>query len=126
MKKIVASTLFTLAAVLASGSLLADDYVAAYTCKLNEGKKVEDVQAANSVWLKWVRANVNENITSNVGTAVVGNFDTFLFVDRYPDLATWAAATTALQDDAPDEIEAGLDAVSKCTENRLWRMQPTQ
>lgn len=125
MKKVVSSALFALATVCASSSLLADSYVAAYTCKLNEGKKVEDVQAANSAWLTWVRANVNENITSMVGTAVVGQFDMFLFVDSYPDLATWASAQMALQNDAPKEIEANLDEASKCSENRLWRMRPT-
>jgi hypothetical protein len=125
MKKAVSSALFALATVCASSSLLADSYVAAYTCKLNEGKKVEDVQAANSAWLTWVRANVNENITSMVGTAVVGQFDMFLFVDSYPDLATWASAQMALENDAPKEIEANLDAASKCSENRLWRMRPT-
>jgi hypothetical protein len=125
MKKVVSSALFALAAVLASNSLLADTFVAAYTCKLNEGMKVEDVQAANSAWLTWVRANVNENINSMVGTAVVGEFDAFLFVDSYPDLATWAAAVTALQTVAPKELEANLDAAAKCTKNRLWRMQPT-
>src|SRR5512134_1642792 len=125
MKNFVSIVLLASAAAVASSSLSADDYVAAYTCKLNEGKKVEDVQAANSAWLKWVRANVNENISSNVGTAVVGQFDMFLFVDRYPDLATWAATHMALQNDAPKELEANLDAAAKCTENRLWRMQPT-
>lgn len=124
MQRIVSTTLFALAAAVAAGPLCADDYIAAYTCKLNEGKKVEDVQAANSAWLKWVRANVNENIGSSVGTAVVGDFDSFLFVDSYPDLATWAAAVTALEG-APDEIEAGLDAAAKCDRNRLWRMRPT-
>ena len=124
MKRIVSTTLFALAAAVAASPLCADDYIAAYTCKLNEGKKVEDVQAANSAWLKWVRANVNENISSSVGTAVVGDFDNFLFVDSYPDLATWAAAVTALEG-APDEIEEGLDAAAKCDRNRLWRMRPT-
>lgn len=108
-----------------ASNAVADEYIAAYTCKMNEGKEVEDVLAANGAWLKWVRANVNENITSHVGTAVVGKFDMFLFVDSYPDLATWAATVSALEG-APDEIEAGLDAAAKCEENRLWRMRPTQ
>ena len=107
-----------------AGNTLADEYVAAYTCKMNDDKEVEDVHAANSAWLKWVRANVNENITSHVGTAVVGKFDMFLFVDTYPDLATWAATITALEN-APDAIQEGLEAAAECTENRLWRMRPT-
>jgi hypothetical protein len=106
------------------GNALADNYIAAYTCKMKDGKEVEDVQAANSAWLKWVRANVNDKISSNVGTAVVGKFDMFLFVDSYPDLATWAATVGALEN-APEEIENGLDGVADCTENRLWRMRPT-
>jgi hypothetical protein len=125
MRTIRSTGAIALTLVLSAGPLLADEYVAAYTCKLNEGKKVEDVQAANSAWLKWVRENVNENISSNVGTTVVGDFDLFLFVDSYPDLATWAATVTALES-APDSIEEGLDAAAKCEKNRLWRMRPTQ
>jgi hypothetical protein len=124
MRTIRSTGAIALTLVLSAGPLLADEYVAAYTCKLNEGKKVEDVQAANSAWLKWVRENVNENISSNVGTTVVGDFDLFLFVDSYPDLATWAATVTALES-APDSIEEGLDAAAKCEKNRLWRMRPT-
>jgi hypothetical protein len=124
MRTIRSTGAIALTVVLSAGPLLADEYVAAYTCKLNEGKKVEDVQAANSAWLKWVRENVNENISSNVGTTVVGDFDLFLFVDSYPDLATWAATVTALES-APDSIEEGLNAAAKCEKNRLWRMRPT-
>jgi hypothetical protein len=124
MKRIAATGAIALGLLVSASPLLADEYIAAYTCKMNEGKKVEDVQAANSAWLKWVRENVHKDISSNVGTAVVGDFDTFLFVDSYPDLATWAAAVTALEG-APDSIEEGLDAAAKCERNRLWRMRPT-
>jgi hypothetical protein len=123
MKKFLSMAL--VAAAAASSPLLADEYNNVYTCKLNEGKKVEDVQVANSAWLKWVRANVNENINSHVGTAVVGKSDMFLFVDSYPDLATWAATHMALQNDAPKELEANIEAAAKCSENRLWQMRPT-
>jgi len=91
---------------------------------MKEGKKVEDVQAANSAWLKWVREHVNKDISSNVGTAVVGNIEEFLYVDVYPDLATWAATQTALED-APDSIDEGFNAVQDCSEIRLWRLRPT-
>lgn len=124
MKKVLSMGAIALTLILAAGSLLADEYINAYTCKMNDGKEVEDVQAANSAWLKWVRENVHKDIDSNVGTAVVGDFDTFLFIDSYPDLATWAATVTALEG-APDSIEEGLDAAAKCERNRLWRMRPT-
>jgi len=125
MKKILVMVLITLAAILSAGPLLADTYIASYSCKLNDGKKMEEVKAANSTWLKWVREDVNEDINSEVGTAVVGKLDTFLFVDTYPDLATWAATRTALETKAPSELEGLLNDIAECTESRLWKIQPT-
>ena len=124
MRTILSKAAIAFVLVSCTGTLLADEYINAYTCKMNEGKEVEDVQAANSAWLKWVRENVHKDIDSSVGTAVVGDFDTFLFIDSYPDLATWAATVTALEG-APDSIEENLDAAAKCERNRLWRMRPT-
>ncbi|HET6591432.1 MAG TPA: hypothetical protein VFG48_00815 [Xanthomonadales bacterium] len=125
MKKVLVPILFTLAVAVCASPLLADTYVAAYNCELNDGKKMEELQAANSTWLKWVRANVNPNINSEVGTAVVGKLDMFLFVDTYPDLATWAATRTAIDNDAPAELEGLLNDIAECTESRLWKIQPT-
>ncbi len=86
MNKIVSTILVAFALVFASNSVFADTIVAVFTCELKEGKKQEELQAINSKWLKWVRENVNENIESSVGTAVVGDQEVFLFVDTYPDL----------------------------------------
>lgn len=126
MKKIVSSVLFTLALAVACGSVFADSIVMAYTCELKEGKKMEELQAANSKWLKWVRANVNKDIRSEVGTAVVGKQNMFLFADTYPDLTTWAATQTALDSDAGSELEGLFAEISECSENRLWKFEPTQ
>ena len=126
MKIKLSTILVTLVLVFFSNAILADSIVAAYTCKLKEGKKQEDVQAVNSKWLKWVRKNVNENIESSFGSAVVGDQDMFLFVDTYPDLNTWAATQTALDSDAASELENMFDEVSKCSENRLWKFEPTK
>jgi len=126
MKTVVLTFLVTLALVFASNIVLADEIVAAYTCKLKEGKKQEDVQAVNSKWLKWVRENVNENIESSFGSAVVGDQGIFLFIDTYPDLNTWASAQTALDSDAASDLEDMFDDVSECSENRLWKLEPTK
>jgi len=126
MKIRISTILVTLSVIFFSNSVLSDTIVASYTCKLKEGKKQKDVQAVNSKWLKWVRKNVNENIESSMGTAVVGNQDMFLFADTYPDLATWAATQTALDSEAAKELEDMFDEVSKCTENRLWKFEPTK
>ena len=98
-----------------------------WTCKVDEGKKVEDVQAVNGKWLKWINAHVEGGgITSSVGTAVVGDTETFIFVDTYPDLATWAAAKDVLDSDAGDELDDLFEGVSECSENRLWKIENTK
>ena len=123
MKKVLSIALFAVALTFACNSVFADSVVASYTCKLKEGKKQDDVHAMNSTWLKWVRANVSDKITSEVGTAIVGKQDMFIFVDTYPDLNTWAAAITALDSDAAKELENLFEDTSECTENKLWKFK---
>ncbi len=89
---------------------------------------VEDAHAANKTWLKWVNENVaNGKITSSAGTAVVGDNEAFLWIDTYPDLATWSATKTAL--DTKEGKEALKDLfkdITDCKENRLWKLVPTE
>ena len=49
-----------------------------------------------------------------------------MYVDSYPDLATWAAGKAALSTDAGQAVEDGFDDVMDCTGNRLYRMRPTE
>ena len=122
MKKIVSSVLFALVISIASSTVFADSVVNAYTCKLKEGKTKDDVQAANSTWLKWVRANVNDQIQSAYGRAIVGDQDMFLFADTYPDLNTWAATQTALESDAANDIDGLFKDLVDCSQNRLCHL----
>ena len=124
MQKSISTILVALALALSS-AVSADTIVAVYSCELKEGKTQEELQALNGKWLKWVRENVNENIESAVGTAVVGDQGVFLFADTYPDLATWAATQTALDSDAASALENMFEDVSECSENRLWKFEPT-
>jgi hypothetical protein len=119
------STILVALALAFSSAVSADTIVAVYSCELKEGKTQEELQALNGKWLKWVRENVNENIESAVGTAVVGDQGVFLFADTYPDLATWAATQTALDSDAASALENMFEDVSDCSENRLWKFEPT-
>jgi len=125
MKKVVSTVVFSLSIAIASSSAFADSVINVYTCKLKEGKTQEELQAANSKWLKWVRTNVSDKIESSVGTPIVGQQNMFLFADTYPDLASWAATQTALDSDAADEIEDLFKDISECSENRLWKFEPT-
>ena len=126
MKIKMLSTLVAVLFAFISHSVFADSIVATFNCKLKEGKKKEDVQAVNSKWLSHVTKNVSKDITSSFGTAVVGNQDIFMFVDTYPDLETWAKTQTLLNSEDGSGIEVMFEDVSHCSENRLWRVEPTK
>ena len=128
MKKHSFKALAAIVFMFFSGSIIADTFADVYNCKLEEGKTAEDAHAANSKWLKWVNENVaNGKITSSSGTAVVGDSNAFLWVDSYPDLATWSAVQTAL--DSKEGKEATKDlfkGITDCKDNRLWKLTPTE
>ena len=127
MKKSVTVTPVALFTLCLSGIAAADSIVESWSCKVEEGKTIEDVQAINSKWLKWINKNVDGGeIISSVGTSVVGDAGMFLFVDTYPDLATWAAAKEALDSEAGEELDGLFDGVSECSENRLWKLEETK
>jgi len=126
MKIKISAILAALTVVFVSNSVFADSIIETYTCKLKEGKKQEELQAINGKWLKWVKKNVNENIESSVGTAVVGSQDMFMFADTYPDLAIWSETKTMLDSDAASELKDIFEGVSDCSENRLWKFEPTK
>ena len=127
MKKLLPATLVALITMFLSGMAVADSIAETWTCEVKEGKKIEDVQAQNSKWLKWINAHVDGGgITSAVGTSVVGNSEIFIFVDTYPNLATWAAAKDALDSEEGDELDELFEDVSECSENRLWKIEDTK
>ncbi len=126
MKKSLSGAFVALAALCLSGIAYADNIAETWTCKLKDGKEIADVQAANSKWLKWINANVDGGgITSAVGRTVVGDTTIFIFVDSYPNLATWAAAKEALDSDAGSELDDMFSEISECSDNRLWKIEDT-
>lgn len=125
MKKlltVVTSCLFLGCAVLAH----ADGVAESWQCELKDGKTIADVQAINSKWLKWVNERVDGVVRSSVGTAIVGDAEIFLFVDSYPDLATWAAVKDALDSEEGSEVSSLFEETSECSGNRLWKMEETK
>lgn len=127
MKWLLPVTFVTLFTLCLSGIAAADSIAETWTCKVKEGKKIEDVQAINSKWLEWVNAQVEGGgITSSVGESVIGNIENFIFVDTYPNLATWAATKDALDSDAGAKLDELFEDVSECSENRLWKIKNTK
>lgn len=125
--KLFKSALIVCTSLFLSMAANADSVIESWQCKLKDDAKIEDVQAVNSKWLKWVNDHTEGGeISSSLGTAVVGNVTKFIFVDSYPDMATWAAAKDALDSDEGNEIDGMFEEVSECSENRLWRMESTK
>ena len=126
MKKLLTASLAVIGLGV-SGIATADTFANVYTCKLKDDVKMEAVQEANSKWLKFVNSKVKGGgITSKVGTAVVGNFETFIFVDTYPSLSAWAATQELLDSDAGDEIDGLFEDLTDCSKNSLWKFEDTK
>jgi len=102
----------------------ADTVAEVWTCKVNDEKSLDDVQTVNSKWLALVREHVSKEISSSVVSAIVGDATSFLFVDSYPDLATWEKTKTYLRDN--DEVDDLFADVSECSQNTLYNSEPTQ
>jgi len=126
MKKLIAPLIAVLGMSF-GGVASADSFANVYTCKLKDDVELEAVQAANSKWLKFVNAKVaGGGITSSLGTAVVGNFETFIFVDTYPSLSSWAATQELLDSDAGDEVDNLFENLTDCSKNSLWKFEDTK
>ncbi|MEM7708509.1 MAG: hypothetical protein AAF358_23340 [Pseudomonadota bacterium] len=120
------AALVGIGALAISGMATADTYVESYTCKTEKGKTVKDVQAANAKWLSWVTDKSGVEVSSSIGTAVVGNSQIFLFVDSYPSLTAWAKVQETLDAEGGEEMQMLFDGISECSENVLWKMEPTE
>ena len=62
MKKLLSGAFVALVTLCLSGIATADSIAEAWTCELKEGKSIEDVQATNSKWLKWINAQLVSNL----------------------------------------------------------------
>jgi hypothetical protein len=91
-----------------------------WQCDLKEGKEMDDVKANNTQWLAMSKkTGGSDAINSYSMTAVVGDLTKFMFVDSYPDMATWAKVKSAEDSPEGEAIEATFNELMECTENQL-------
>ena len=75
----------------------------------------------NARWLKWARATGGtDEITSSYVSTIIGDLGSFMWVDTYPDIATWGKVV-----DADSEFDAEFGEVSTCSGNRMYRGDET-
>jgi len=113
----VATSVFLLLSV----AVHAEPVSIVFSCTLNEGSTKEDAMAINAKWLKWARATGgSDEITSSYVSTLVGDLGGFMWVDTYPDIATWGKVV-----DADSDFDEEFDEVSTCSGNRMYRGEET-
>jgi hypothetical protein len=119
-RKIILATV-TSVFLLLSAVVSADPVSVVFTCELKEGHTKEEAMAVNAKWLKWARATGGTDaITSSYVSTVIGDLGGFMWVDNYPDLATWGKIA-----DGDSGLDAEFDAITTCTGNRMYRGEQT-
>src|SRR5210317_402175 len=119
-RKIILATV-TSVFLLLSAVVSADPVMLVFTCELKEGHTKEEAMAVNAKWLKWARATGgSDEITSSFVSTVIGDMGSFMWVDTYPDIATWGKIA-----DGDSGLDAEFDAVSTCSGNRMYRGEQT-
>ena len=120
LKNILLATV-TSVFLLLSVAIHAEPISVVFTCELKDGKTKEDAMAVNAKWLKWARATGgSDEITSSFVSTVIGDMGGLMWVDTYPDIATWGKIA-----DGDSGLDAEFDAVSTCSGNRMYRGEQT-
>lgn len=120
LKKILLATMASVF-LLISVAVHAEPVTIVFSCKLKEGSSKDDAMAINAKWLKWARATGgSDEITSSYVTPVIGELGGFMWVDTYPDIATWGKVS-----EADSEFDAEFDEISTCGSNRMLRAEQT-
>jgi hypothetical protein len=95
-----------------------------WTCTLNDGKSLEDVQAVNGKWLKWNRDNGIGGVTSHVANMVLGGeLTTILLIDSYPGWETYAEEAAKYDSPEGEALDAAFAEVVTCPSNTVWQVQ---
>lgn len=120
LKKILLATV-TSVFLLLSVAAHAEPVSVVFSCKLKEGSTKDDAMAINARWLKWARkTGGSDEITSAYVSTIIGELGSFMWVDTYPDIATWGKVV-----DADSEFDTEFEAVSTCSGNRMYRGEET-
>lgn len=128
MKSLVSIALVVVA-VCGVGVAVADHHesspervVELWHCKIQDGKTMDDVKAANGKWVKHVNATVEGgDIHSYILTPVVGKQGGFMYADSFPSMAAWDGSREAMKSDEGKVIDKELQEAADCSSNTLHK-----
>ena len=102
-----------------------------WTCTLNDGYSMEDIESLNARWLALILSEGARDVDSYRLSHLVGTMrghestedvtSHFLFVDSFPDVDSWMAAKRAEMTPEGEEILAGFAESTTCSTNTLYR-----
>ena len=102
-----------------------------WTCTVNEGSTRDDVGRLSTRWNAFVQAAGATDVQSFILSHLIGTVrghemasdvtTSFLFLDSFPDAASWAAAKRAEATPAGQELVAAFTQANTCTANTLYR-----
>ena len=102
-----------------------------WTCTLNDGYSMDDVEDNSGRWEALVRSSGATDVQSFRLTHLVGTMrghepaedvtSSFLFVDSFPDVRSWVAAKRAENTSEGQELIAEFTQANICSTNVLYR-----
>ena len=102
-----------------------------WTCTLNNGYSMDDVEDISGRWEDLVRSSGATDVQSFRLTHLVGTMrghepaedvtSRFLFVDSFPDVTSWVAAKRAENTSEGQELIAEYTQANTCSSNALYR-----
>jgi len=112
--------------LMAASSVFADSRMdQVWTCTLNEGHTVADMQAAQAAWVAWANKKPHgKGIRGYVATPMVSsNLAVVLYIDSYPSLDVYAADSKAYDSDEGRELQKAFDRVTTCTSAAIYTVE---
>ena len=104
-----------------------------WTCTVNEGSTIDDVGRLTASWNEFIRSVGATDARSFILSHLIGTIrghettsdvtTSFLFLDSFPDVASWAAAKRAEQTPEGQELMSAFIRANTCTANTLYRRQ---
>ena len=93
-----------------------------WTCTLNEGRTIEELNAVHGKWIAWAnKQSYGGDIQGAVAQSMVASEFVVILIDSYPDMATFAADSEAYGNSEEGQaLNAEYDEVSTCTSNALY------
>ena len=102
-----------------------------WTCTLNDGYSMDDIDEISDRWAALVRSNGATDLQSFRLMHLVGTMrghepaedvtSSFLFVDSFPDVRSWVAAKQAENTPGGQELITEFTQANTCSTNALYR-----